>query len=207
METNGRNIPAGNNSGETLTAPRFDEETEAAARPVVPLDTTRSASGTSRRIMNPWPRGVLLALAISGVVGIAAILIYRNTGTNEPSATPPAVSETIIKAVPEPASLPPSNQPARAQVPDAPERAQREVEPQTVLTVSGEPVKQELKEPENRDDEHEEKTAERARKEERKRLKRQRKEAEKLAEDARDSDNSDEPKPRLVGVYTIRRKH
>ena len=204
METYGHNVSAGDNL-EVTTAPRFNEETEAVARPVVPLDPTRVASGTIRRVRNTWPRGVLLALAITAIVGIATILIYRNTSTDEPSVTPPTVSETIIKAVPEPASLPSSNQPARARVPDAPVRPQREMEPQTVLTARDEPVRRELRESEDRNDE--EKIIERARKEERKRLKRQRKEAEKLAEDARDSEKSDEPKARLVGVYTERRKH
>jgi hypothetical protein len=206
METDQHKFSTGDKYEETLTSPRFNEETKASARPVVPLESTRGARGAIRRVRYLWPWGVLLTLAISVVVGIAASLIYRNSGASVPSATAPTVSETIIKAVPEPASLAPSNQTARVREPETQTTSRKRMEPQSVLTVSDEPEDRDRKEIERRDDD-EEKISERARKEEKKRLKRLRKEAEELAEDERDSEDSDRPKARLVGVYTVKRKY
>src|SRR5215210_1989601 len=113
METDRHNILAKHRLDETLVSPRFDEETRASARPVVPLGQTSNARTKVRRIRDTRLWGVVLTLAIFVAVGVAATLIYRDSGTSAPSATS-SVSEAIIKAVPEPAPLSPSSQPARA---------------------------------------------------------------------------------------------
>lgn len=208
METDPHNISAKDKFEESLTSPYFNEETTAAARPVVPLGSTNVAQGTNPRMRNTWPWALFLTLAITAIVGIAVAITYRNTGTGGvPSAATPTVSETIIESVPEPSSLAPSNQPAKPIEPDVQATtARKRREPQSVVVVSDQPVRRDWKEAESRDDD-EGKSAEHARKEEKKRLKRQRKEAEKLAEHARDSEDNDKPKARLVGVYTVKRKH
>lgn len=207
METYVQNTTAADNLKETLTStPRFDLETEAAARPVVPLSQTRGTWGTIRRVRNTRPRSVVLVLAIMFVVGLASALIYRTTSTSVPSTTPPTVSESIIKAAPEPASLSTSKQPLseKASIALAPQRQRTSEE--SLPIVREEPIRQNSKE-EERFYRDEEKSAERLRKEEQKLLKRQRKEADRLIKHERQSEKSDEPKPRLVGVYTMKRKH
>src|SRR5215210_4601568 len=115
METDRHNILAKHRLDETLVSPRFDEETRASARPVVPLGQTSNARTKVRRVRDTRLWGVVLTLAIFVAVGVAATLIYRDSGTSAPSATSSSsVSEAIIKAVPEPAPLSPSSQPARA---------------------------------------------------------------------------------------------
>lgn len=206
METDWHNISAEDKFEENLTSPRFDEETKAAARPVIPLGSTHGTRATVHRVRNTWPSGMALILTICVAAGIAAILIYRNFGKSLPTDTSPTVSEVIIKAVPEPASLAPSTQPLSALEPETRVTQPKRMEPQRVLTAPDEPVEQDWKEAARRDND-EEKIVERARKEEKKRLKRQRKEAENLTEYERDSEESDRPKARLVGVYTVRRKY
>lgn len=208
METDRDNISAEDKFGEVLTSPRFDEETKAAARPVVPLRPTRNASGTTHRARNAWSWGVVLILACFVAVGVAATLIYRNTVTSAPSATAPTVSEMIISAVPEPESLALSNPTAGVRELEVRATTQRRREPLSAPTLPEEqPVDQDWREVERRDDDDEEKISERTRKEEKKRLKRLRKETEKMAEYERDTGDNDKPKPRLVGVYTVRRKY
>lgn len=206
METNRDNISAEDKSRATLVSPRFDEETRASARPVVPLGQTSGARAAVRNVRKTWLWGVVLIFIISVALGIAANLIYRNSGKSAPSVTPMTARETVINAVPQPRATSPSDQPVRAREFETSVTSPRRMEPQNVLTAHDESGDRDWKEEERRDKE-EEKFAERARKEEKKSLKRQRKEAEKLADDERDSEESARPKARLVGVYTIRRKH
>lgn len=205
MKIDPHKISTGDRYEETLASPRFDEETKASARPVIPLGPTRRAREAVHRYGNTWPLGVALILAIFIAVGVAATLVYKNTGRIAPSATAPTVSEMIIKAVPEHESLASSTQPVRAQEPEARTTPRRGREPLNALTAHDETASREWKESERRDDEK--KSAERVSKEEKKRLKRLRKQAEELAEFERDSGKSDRPKARLVGIYTVRRKY
>ena len=206
METDRHKFSAGDKYEETLTSPRFDEETKASARPVIPLGPTRRARGAVHRFWNTWPRGVVFILAIFIAVGVAATLMYKNSGTSAPSATAPTVSETIIKAVPKTESLTSSTQPVRTRETETRATPRKMLEPQSVLTVIDEPADRDRQDVERRDND-EENISERARKEEKKRLKRLRKEAKELADYERDSEESDRPKARLVGIYTERRKY
>lgn len=215
MKTNEHSTSASDNFEENLSAPRFDEETEAAARPVVPLRSVAGANfspgpkhvmrATSGHARSVWPLGVMLALTITVVAGVVTILVYRNASRDVPSSTPQTANETIIEAKPGPVSASTSSQPVKAVVPVTQATARQKTEPESSLTVSDEPGRHGWKDVEHRE-RNEEKFAERASKEEKKQLKRQRKESEKLVRHERGGENDDSPKPRLVGIYTERRK-
>ena len=206
MENERRNISAEDKFEGVRMSPRFDEETKAAARPVVPLGSTRGVGATVRRVRSPRPLGVALILVITVVVGIAASLIYTNSGTGIPSDTPPTVSETVIKSVLGTASLSPTSQPVRAREFEARETPRKRAGRPSVPAAHDEPAGRDWRD-EGRGGDDEEKFAGRARKEGKKRLKRLRKEAGKLAGYERDAEEGDKPKARLVGVYAVRRKH
>lgn len=210
----------------TLVEPRFDEEAKEAARPVVPLSQVTSADfygrdaagGPRATTRYGWPHLVAIMLAVAAVAAVVtAAAIYRSSRTPAPAAAPQTVNETTVapetgtaQSAPEPAAAerapepePPSD--ARENGTAAPAQPARPAEARAEV-----PTRDESEDRVRKDDERrakdEEKLAERARKEERKQAEREEKEAERLAEKQRDQGKREETRPRLVGIYTERRK-
>jgi hypothetical protein len=198
---------------ETLVEPRFNEEAMEAARPVVPLSQVTSADlyagANARRAGNGWPRGLIIMVAVVAVLAAAAAAaVYRTTGTTAPRAAPQTLSEADdVAAEPETRPRPEAERPAarqaREEVTSAPAETPKEPEPRPVLAAREEPEKRWHKneEPRGRD---EVKAVERARKEEKKEARREEKESERLAD--KQGEKREETRPRLVGIYTERRK-
>lgn len=231
------NLAAEDDAEATLVGPRFDEEAKESARPVVPLSQVTRADlyggvqpggprVISRYGRSGWPHSVVIMLAVFAVAAVVtATVIYRNARTTTaPAATPQTLNQTIVAPAPETVESAPevaaserAPEPAREPSSAAPARGNgtkengtaapaREAEPRVVAPAREETVTKIHKDDERRARD-EEKPAERARKEEKKQAKREEKEAERLAEQQRDEGKREEVRPRLVGIYTERRKH
>ena len=216
----------------TLVEPRFDEEAKEAARPVVPLSQVTSADlyggvpaggphVTTRYGRNFWPHGVVIMLAIVAVAAIVtAAVIYRNARTTAPATAPQTVNETTVEtepqtveSAPEPAAVEKATEPEPSSATTARENGTTTpAQPARESEQRGEVTAREVREDRDREDDErrvkdEDKSIERARKEEKKQAKREEKEAERVAEQQRDAEKRGEVRPRLVGIYTERRKH
>lgn len=197
----------------TVTVPRFNEESEEAARPVVPLGQVNDAGAAPAPTARPrvaarparaaWSRGLTLALAVAAGVLVGAVgAVYLVTRQATPAATREKSAETSA-AAPEP-----SPTPRAADVPAAPPGAQTKPEVRSVPSPREEPerVRGEDEGHHNRDEKKREERArkeeERRRREDEKQAERERKEAEKRAERQRDSEEGGEKKARLVDTIT-----
>ncbi|HYG79171.1 MAG TPA: hypothetical protein VD861_02215 [Pyrinomonadaceae bacterium] len=215
----------------TLVEPRFDEVAKEAARPVVPLSRVTSADlyggamaggprAPARYGRHGWPHIVAIMLAVAAVAAVVtAAAIYRSARTPAPAAAPQTVNETTVApeaetagSAPEPAAAerapepePASATTARENGTAAPAQPARPAEARVEVPPREEPEDRVRKDNERRARD-EEKLAERAREEERKQAEREEKEAERLAEKQRDQGKREETRPRLVGIYTERRK-
>lgn len=228
------NLAAEDDAEATLMEPRFDEEAKEAARAVVPLSQVTSAdlyggaqAGAprvmSRDSRSGCPHSVVIMLAVFAVAAVVtATVIYRSARTRAPAAAPQTVNETrvepepqTVERAPEPATVETAPKPERSSAAPAREngarengtaaqaQSAREAGPRVVA-----PAREETKvhQDDGRSARAEEKLAERARKEEKKQARREEKEAERLAEKRRDEGKHEETRPRLVGIYTERRK-
>ena len=201
----------------TLVEPRFNEEAMEAARPVVPLNQVTQADvyagvpshSTARRGGNSRLRGLVIMTAVVAVLAVAAVAaVYRRAGTTAPSAAPQTLSEADdVAAEPEAAPRPAAEQPAarqaREEVTSAPAELPTEPEPRAAAATREEPERRWHKNEERRGRD-EGKEAERASKDEKKEAKRAEKESGRLAD--KQGEKREETRPRLVGVYTERRK-
>lgn len=213
MEEKRHNSPADADADVTLTAPRFNSEAEAEARPVEPLGRVAAPADSARPPYRPrmttrarrvtWRRYLLLAWAIVATLAAGGIALYRNTRTT-PASTQSSVEETTDQ---ESESTP--TRPARADVAGTGTKPARETEARRELPRRAESDIEAGKESERRErdeekrDEHARKEEEHRGHEEEKRAERERKEAEKRAErQRRDSEKRGEPKARLIGTIT-----
>src|SRR3712207_5673819 len=96
MGTYGRQ-PIGDDESEvTLTAPRFNEESEQTARPVTPLGGVDDAGASAAHTHRPkvasrfgraaMPRGLALALAVAAGAALGAVAVYLSTRQAAPEA-------------------------------------------------------------------------------------------------------------------------
>ena len=218
MEAKGHNLAVEDDTDEaTVTTPRFDEEAEETARPVVPLvrsvsDDASAGSASGPRVavrtgrMSTWPQGLILILAVAAGVTAGATAVYLNTRSTVPSAAPQTSTEATVGGAPEPAST----QPERSNVPGASAAAPRGSEARGGgQSVRDEPEGRDRKEAERRG-RNEEKLVEHARKEAERRLKEEeklarREEAEKRAERGRDQEKRGEPKAQLFDSIVVKR--
>ena len=223
MKKEGQNQPGERNYGAGIGAPRFNEETKAAARPVVPLvrvngsdSHPRNSHTRSRRVRraiilnarNRWIQSMLVTLALGVVVVVVVIALFDNNEKNVSSASLQTTGGTasVMGALPATQIL---VQARRVDASDDPAKALRVSDSRSSLPVRYETrpddwneVEGRVHDEDKRDEDDKEKLAERARKEEKKRVERRRKEAEKLAERRRESQERGETRPRLVGIYT-----
>lgn len=184
---------------------------------------------TNRYGINIWPHGLVIMLAIAAVAAIVtATVIYRSAPTTAPAAAPQTVNEAtvetkpeIVERAPEPAAVekatehapePSSATTARENGTaengtTAPVQPPRESEPRSEVSARVEPEHKVSKDDGERRAKDEDKSIERARKEEKKQARREEKGAERVADQQRDAEKRGEVRPRLVGIYTERRKH
>ncbi len=231
MKRKQHNLPAEDDAEATLVEPRFNEAAEEAARPVVPLSQVTSADVygrvpaggpyvTARYGRSGVPRGLAIMLAIVAVAAIVtAAALYRSARPTAPAAAPQTVNGTTVETEPEtvesapkPAAVERASQPAtepsspaRENGTTASARPARESEVRTEVSAREEPENRVRKDDERRARD-EDKSIERARKEEKKQARREEKDAGRLAGQQRDAEKRGEVRPRLVGIYTERRK-
>lgn len=197
----------------TIIAPRFDEQEEATARPVVPLGGLNNAGrwGSGGFSWRSNSRHLLLACAVIATLAAGGVALYRSAQTSEPQVAPQPVAESttdgaVVAATP---------QPARREVPVAPARAAKMTEardPSPSWEVPDWSDRRDAK----RHELDEEELGERVRKEEKRRRKEEKKQREETEEEAerafkaarkqaerqrkRQKDGGE--KARLVGVIT-----
>jgi fermentation-respiration switch protein FrsA (DUF1100 family) len=223
-----RHLQTEDDAEATLVEPRFDEKAIEAAHPVVPLSQVRGAGSYRaghawgpRRGAGGWPRGMIIMLAVVALLAaVAASAVYRSGRTVAPSPAAQAITEAgaaeepeAVESVPERAAETPAEPRTRENVTAASEKSPREPEARGGAALAREvsvvPAREEpeaRKETERRAG-NEEKFVERARKDEKKRAKKEEKQAERQADKHDDNDRREETRPRLVGIYTERRKY
>lgn len=94
----------GEEEGETLVTPRFDEEETVLAQPVVPLDAEAEAAApyapSPRARRQQWPLALILISALAGsVVGGTALYFFQKQRLSKAA---PAAVETEPAAAPQP---------------------------------------------------------------------------------------------------------
>ncbi len=220
MKSKERNLPPKDDAETTLVVPRFDEEAEGTARPVVPLRRvadapTAATRGAWPRVVSPrsaWPHGLTLALVVAAAVTLGAAVAYRKAGQTAPLPSPSStVQQTSTEATAGEASAQPSTQRVSTEVSAAPVREPRRSEEMGESAERNDADKRDGKESERRERDAEKraermrKEDERTRHEQEKIFERLRKEGEKMAE-RRGKEKGGEQKARLVGVLTDQTK-
>lgn len=185
-----RQKPPHENEAESSVV-RFDDGAKRAARPVVPLDSASLEEARRRRRRNgKWPLGLILGLGLVTLGAALAGALYREERPPETRAA--TVAAPVQENTPSTAHLDIAQAAAGAM-------SQAEAAPRISLERRFSSFRYATRRVDRYEDEDVEQLLKRA--------ERVRKEAEERAGRRRGREGDGPPKPRLIGVYTLKSRH